>query len=270
MLGLVDGETAPVLPPPFEAAGTGASSTWSRVSLLLESSRRAIEQLRAAASETRRRLAGLDARIADAAAQYARGASEETMESLVEAIQGEAAALRLREPMLDQLEVAQEMIAGCCRPFDDVGMMLGTLDDRIVQVRETLEATPREAQTLRALRDAFVGICTDVAQAAQSMGLEAAELQLPTDPFAGKRLRDRRVITEMTVQVDVAQQAAAALHDLVVERRGRYDRLSAEVTILQGEIADRLEAGAAVEDLDDRYTTLTRRVLDLHDTDNAT
>ena len=145
-------------------------------------------------------------------------------------------------------------------------MMLGALDDRIAQTRESLDATPRETEALRALRDAFAGICTDLTQAARSMGLEEAELQMPADPFAGRRLKDRRVLAEMGVQIDLAQHAAAALHALVVERRSRYDKLSEEMTTLQGEIADRLDAGAAVDDLDDPFATLTREVLVLHDT----
>jgi hypothetical protein len=69
----------------------------------------------------------------------------------------------------------------------------------------------------------------------------------------------------MAVQVEIAQQAAAALHAVVIERRSRFDGLNEQVLILQGEIADRLEAGEPVGGLRPRYAELTREALALHD-----
>ena len=88
---------------------------------------------------------------------------------------------------------------------------------------------------------------------------------LPVDPFARRRLRDRRVLSEMTTQVDLADAAVAALRTQVAQRRARFDVLIQRVAALQRELSDRLDAGDSVDDLRERFSELSREVLALHD-----
>ncbi|MHC4717259.1 MAG: TlpA family protein disulfide reductase [Planctomycetota bacterium] len=269
MLGLLDEASAPALPPSPEAAETGGSSAWRRLNPMLQAAERSVERMREAAADVDKQLADLESKIRSLERVIADGTASGSLEETIDALEAKASAiaLRLDDPMVSQLEAARQIIAGCCQPFDDVGMMLGTLDDRIAEVRGAVEAAPREAQALRALRDAFGMICADLAEASQGLELDDVRraITLPENPFAGRRLQDRRVLAEMAVQVEVAEQAAAALHAVVIERRSRFDELNEEVAILQGEIADRLEAGEQVGGLRPRYSELTRAVLALHD-----
>jgi prefoldin subunit 5 len=269
MRGLLDEASAPSLPPPPEVVKASRSSAWRRLSPLLLAAEQSLEQMRAAAADVNKKLADLESEIRSLQRAIAEGTAGDSVDETIDALalRASALALGLREPMVTQLEAAQRIIAGCCEPFDDVGMMLGTLDDRIAELREAVDAAPREAQELRALRDAFGTVCADLEDASQCLELDAAghPITLPENPFAGRRLQDRRVLTEMAVGVEVAEQAAAALHDVVIERRSRLDELNEQVAILQGKIADRLEAGEQVGGLRSRYAELTREVLALHD-----
>ncbi|MHC5005724.1 MAG: peroxiredoxin family protein [Planctomycetota bacterium] len=269
MLGLLDEASAPSLPPPRETAEAGGSSAWSRLSPFLAAGEQSLARMREVTADMGKDLADLDSEIRTLAKTIADGTASGPVSEQIDALESQANAigLRLGAPMVTQLEVVGRMIAGCCQPFDDAGMTLGTLDSRIAEMRESVEAAPRETQALRTMRDAFGEICSDLADASEILELDEArhEITLPTSPFAGRRLKDRRVLAEMAVQVEVAQQAAAALHAVVIERRSRFDELNEQVLMLQGEIADRLEAGESVGGLRPRYSELTREALALHD-----
>ncbi|MHC4140962.1 MAG: TlpA family protein disulfide reductase [Planctomycetota bacterium] len=269
MLGLLDEASAPNLPPPRDAAEAGGSSAWSRLSPFLAAGEQSLARMREVTVDMAKALADLESEIRTLEKTIANGTASGSVSEQIDALESQANAigLRLGAPMVTQLEVAGRMIAGCCQPFDDAGMTLGTLDSRIAEMRESVEAAPRETQALRRMRDAFGEICSDLADASEILELDQVqhEITLPTSPFAGRRLKDRRVLAEMAVQVEIALQAAAALHAVVIERRSRFDELSEQVLILQGEIADRLEAGESVGGLRPRYDELTREVLVLHD-----
>jgi len=269
MLGLLDDASAPSLPPSREATDAGGSSAWSRLNPFLQAADQSLARMREATADLGKQLADLESEIRTLERTIADGTVSGSVSQQIDALESQANAigLRLGAPMVTQLEVAGRIIAGCCQPFDEAGMTLGTLDSRIAEMRESVEAAPRETQALRTMRDAFGEICADLAGALEILGLEEAPraITLPTSPFAGRRLKDRRVLAEMAVQVEVAQQAAAALHAVVIERRSRFDELNEQVLILQGEIADRLEAGESIGGLRPRYGELTREVLVLHD-----
>ncbi|MHC4303529.1 MAG: TlpA family protein disulfide reductase [Planctomycetota bacterium] len=269
MLGLLDEASASTLPSHPETAAGRSSSAWSRLNPFLQAAEQALTRMRDVAADLGRQLDDLESEIRGLESAIADGTASGSVSEQIDGLesQANAIALRLRAPMVTQLEVAGRMIAGCCQPFDDAGMLLGALDSRIAEMREAIEVAPRETQALRSMRDAFAEICTDLAGATEILELDVAQraITLPTNPFAGRRLKDRRVLAEMAVQVEVAEQAAAALHAVVIERRSRFDELNEQVLILQGEIADRLEAGEPVGDLRPRYAELTQEVLALHD-----
>jgi thiol-disulfide isomerase/thioredoxin len=269
MLGLLDEASAPNLPPPPEAAELGRSSAWGRLNPFLQAAEQSLVRMRDATADFGKQLVDLESEIRSLERAIAEGTASGSVSEQIDALesQANAIALRLGAPMVTQLEVAGRIITGCCQPFDDVGMILGALDDRIAEVRESVDAAPRETKALRALRDAFGEVCADLTGATEILELDEAQrtITLPTNPFAGRRLTDRRVLAEMAVQVEIAQQAAAALHAVVIERRSRFDELNEQVLILQGEIADRIEAGEPVGGLRPRYAELTREVLALHD-----
>jgi hypothetical protein len=74
-----------------------------------------------------------------------------------------------------------------------------------------------------------------------------------------------RVLAEMAARIEVAPQAAAALHAVVIERRSRFDELNEQVAMLQAETADRLEAGEQGGELRSRDAEPTREALALRD-----
>ncbi|MHC4430165.1 MAG: hypothetical protein ACYS0D_16435, partial [Planctomycetota bacterium] len=258
-----------ILLPPLEAASAQQSSAWSRLNPFLHAAEQSLAAMREATADLGRQLADLESEIRSLERAIADGTAAGSVSERTDALesQANAVALRLGAPMVTQLEVAARMIAGCCQPFDDAGMMLGMLDGRIAEMRVSVEAAPRETQALRAMRDAFAEICVDLAGASEILELDETRhrITLPTNPFAGRRLKDRRVLSEMAAQVEVAQQAAAALHAVVIERRSRFDELNEQVLILQGEVADRLEMGEPTGGLRPRYSELTREALALHD-----
>ncbi len=129
-----------------------------------------------------------------------------------------------------------------------------------------LAAAPRETEELRALRAAFASVCTDLESTSTLIDPDGQTVPvLPEDPFARRRLRDRRVLIAMATQVNLADAAVAALRTQVAQRRDRFDGLIQRVTALQQELSDRLDAGDSVDDLRERFSELSREVLALND-----
>ena len=116
-------------------------------------------------------------------------------------------------------------------------------------------------------RRARQSVCSDLAAISKQIEPHAGSSTpaLPADPFAGRRLRDRRVLGEMAVQIEVASAATAALRAQVARRRQLFDRLIETVTSLQQELSDRIEAGDSIDELRKRFREISHTVLSLPD-----
>jgi thiol-disulfide isomerase/thioredoxin len=270
MLGLIDEQSAVALPANALASlSADDPRAWTGVAGALESARRSIQSMRQAAGEAGEQLAALGARISDLARAVSRATeSSLSLEARIEEVEADADALadQLSGSWLEQLDTADRIITKCCEPLDAARNMLEGLDDRAQSLADMVDGAPRDTPTLRALRDEWVAVCRDLEEASRWAGADGKSvIDLPVNPFESRRLKDRRVLGELSGQLEVASEAAAALRELVARKRSRFDRLSAEATALRQEAADRLEAGDPFDELEQRFSDFSLMVLALHD-----
>ncbi len=272
LMGLFDDRPAPPPLPanPLETSRLDDLRLWRRVSDTLRASRGSIERMRQAAGDAEARLAAIKTRIIGVEAELSRGGVTGTgMQARIDEIEAHltAAAAHLGDPWRRQIETARRIVADCCLPLDALTTTLDGLDNRIRTVQVMVAAAPREPEELRMMRDAFASVCRDLAVTLRQIEPHdgSSTLVLPADPFAGRRLRDRRVLGEMAVQIEVASAATTALRAQVARRRQRFDRLIETVTSLQQELSDRIEAGDSIDELRKRFREISHTVLSLHD-----
>ena len=265
LMGLLDGRQTPAVPGnPIETA-PGDPRSWTRLAATLQAGHDSIIEIREAVADVTDRLSDIKAEIRELERDLARGRAAE---GRVDEIGSRIAdvARDLDGPWAGQVEIARRIVAECCLPFDEALAEIDGLSGRIDAVRVMLAAAPRETAQLRALRAAFASVCADLESTSTLIDPDGkAVTALPVDPFDRRRLRDRRVLAEMTTQVDLADDAVAALRTQVAQRRERFDGLIQRVAALQQELSDRLDAGDSVDDLRERFGDLSREVLALHD-----
>jgi len=265
LMGLLDVRQTPAVPGnPLETA-PGAAQSWTQLDPTLQAARDSIIEIREAVGDITDRLSIIKTEIRELERELARGRAAEGRVDEIEARIADVAR-ELDGPWAGQVETARRIVADCCLPFDEARAELDGLSGRIAAVRVMLDAAPRETEQLRALRAAFASVCADLESTSALIDSDGqAVTALPVDPFARRRLRDRRVLSEMTTQVDLADAAVAALRTQVAQRRARFDVLIQRVASLQRELSDRLDAGDSVDDLRERFSELSREVLALHD-----
>jgi thiol-disulfide isomerase/thioredoxin len=265
LMGLLVGRQAPVVPGnPLETT-TDVGRSWNDLIPLLEAAQGWIIEIRKAVSDITDQLGAIKIEIRELEKELARGRAAEGRADEIEA-RIAAVARELDGPWAAQVETARLMVAECCLPFDEALAGIDGLAGRIEAVREMLDAEPRETSKLRALRAAFDSVCADLESTSALMDPDGrANMTLPVDPFDGRRLRDRRVLSAMVTQVDLAEAAVAALRTQVAQRRDRFDELIQRVAVLQQELSERLDTGGSVDDLREQFSDLSREVLALRD-----
>ncbi len=265
LMGLLVGRQAPVVPgSPLETT-TDVGRSWTEMIPMLEGARIWIIEVREAVSDITDQLGAIKIEIRELEKKLTRG---RPAEGRVDEIQARIAGVAsdLDGPWAAQVETARLMVAECCLPFDEALARIDGLAGRIDDVRAMLEAEPRESSDLRALRAAFASVCADLDSTSTLMDPDGQDVMtLPVDPFAGRRLRDRRVLGAMATQVDLADAAVATFRAQVALRRERFDGLIHRVAALQQELSDRLDTGDPVDDLREQFSDLSREVLALHD-----
>jgi len=271
LMGLFGDRSAPPLPAnPLETSELDDLRSWTRVWGMLHAAHDSIERMRQAAGDAEARLAAIEARILGVETEHSRGGVTGTgMEARIDEIEAHlsAAAVHLGDPWRRQIETAHRIIAECCLPLDALETALDGLDDRIRAVQVMVAAAPRETAALRAMRDAFASVCRDLAATSRQIQPDdgSSMVVLPADPYAGRRLRDRRVLGDMVVQIDAATVAAAQLRAQVDRRRHRFQVMIETLSSLHDELSDRIEAGDSIDELRDRFSEISRTVLSLHD-----
>jgi len=269
LMGLLDGRQAPAVPGnPLETA-PGDERSWAQLVPTLQAARDSIVELRDAVGDVTDRLSDIKAEIRELERENALGTAAEGRVDEIEARIADVAG-DLDGPWAGQVETARRIVAECCLPFDEALVEIDGLAARIEAVRVMLYAEPRETGDLRALRAAFASVCADLESTSTLIDPGGQTVTaLPEDPFDRRRLRDRRVLSAMATQVDVADAAVAALRTQVAQRRERFDGLIERVAALQQELDDRLDAGDSADDLRERFSELAREVLALHDRANS-
>ncbi len=263
LMGLLDGRQAPVVP----TIETQPGDSRSRTHLLptLQAARDSLGNIREAVGDVSDRLDVIKVEIRALEREHARGRLDDDRVDEIEARIADVAD-DLDGPWAGLVETARLIVAECCLPFDESMVELDGLSVRIEAVRVMIDAAPRETPELRALRDAFASVCTDLASISTLIDPDGQVVAtVPVDPFDRRRLRDRRVLGEMTTQVDLAGEAVAALRTQVAQRRERFDGLIQRVAAIQQELTDRLDSGDSLDDLRQRFNELSREVLALHD-----
>ena len=265
LMGLLDGRQAPAVPgSPLETAPSDPRA-WTRLVPTLQAGHDSIVEIREAVVDVTGRLNDIKADIRELEKELARGRADEGRVAEIGARIADVAR-DLDGPWAGQVETARRMVAECCLPFDEALAEIDGLAGRIDAVRVMLDAVPRETDELRALRDVFASVCADLDSTSTLIDPDGqAVTTLPVDPFARRRLRDRRVLGAMATQIDVADAAVVALRTQVAQRRERFDGLIQRVASLQQELSDRLEAGDSVDELRERFSELSREVLALND-----
>ena len=275
LMGLFDDRPAPPLPAnPLDASRPDDLRSWTRVSGMLRAARDSIERMRQAAGDAEARLAAIEARIIEVEAELSGGGEIRTgMQARIDDLEADlsAAAAHLGDPWRRQIETAHRIIAECCLPLDALATTLDGLDNRIRAVQEMVAAAPRETAALRTMRDAFASVCRDLAATSRQVEPDdgSSLVVLPADPYDGRRLRDRRVLGEMVVQIEVATAAAAELRAHVARRRQRFQMMIETLTSLHQELSDRIEAGDSIDEVRNRFSEISRTVLSLHDPDEV-
>ena len=271
LMGLFDDRPAPTLPAnPLETSRRDDLRVWTHVSATLRAARGSIQRMRRAAGHAESRLAAIKTRIIGVEAELSRdGMTSAGMHGRIDEIEAEliAAAAHLDDPWRRQIDMAHRIVADCCLPLDTLTTTLDGLDNRIRSVQVMVAAVPREREGVRMMRDAFASVCRDLAETSTQIGPgdESSTLVLPADPFAGRRLMDRRVLAEMALQIEVAAAAATRLRAQVARRRQRFEMMIDSVISLQQELSDRIEAGDSIDELRKRFSEISRTVLSLHD-----
>jgi thiol-disulfide isomerase/thioredoxin len=265
LMGLLAGRQAPVVPGNSPATTTDVGRSWTDLIPLLEAARDWIMELREAVGDVTDQLDAIKIEIRQLEKELTRGRPAEGRVDEIEArIAGVAS--ELDGPWAAQVETARLMVAECCLPFDEALDRIDGLAGRIEAVRAMLDAEPRETSDLRALRAAFASVCADLESTSTLMEPDGQiAMTLPVDPFAGRRLKDRRILSAMATQVDLADAAVATFRTQVAQRRERFDGLIQRVATLQQELSDRLDTGGSVDDLREQFSDLSRDVLALHD-----
>jgi len=269
MLGLIDEQSEVGLP-------TGAMTVlsdddpvvWSRAPILLDSVRRSIRAMLETQTRVGDQLAGLRERLGDLERSASRGtADSSSLNAEIDQIEAEADALaeRLSGSWLGQLDTAERIIAGCCAPLLRAEKMLTELDHRVQAVSELRRASPRDRQSLRALRDAWEAVCRDLQEVSKQVGIGKDAIEMPANVFEGRRIKDRRILVELAAQIEVITTARSALKELIAAERERFDVLTAQATALRREDADLQEVGQSGDDLERRFSTLSLTILALHD-----
>ncbi len=268
MLGLIDEQSEIGLP-------TGALAVlsaddplaWSRAPILLDSVRRSIGAMLATEAMVGDQLAGLRDRLRALERTASRGtADRSSLNAEIDQIEAEADAVaeRLSGSWLDQLDTAERILARCCAPLLSAEKMLTELDHRVQAVSELRHASPRDTQSLRALRHAWEAVCRDLQEASRQVGIGKDAIQMPDNVFEGRRIKDRRILVELAAQIEVVTTAVSVLKELIATERERFDVLTAQATALRREDADLQEAGHS-DDLEQRFSTLSLKILALHD-----
>ncbi len=264
-MGLLDGRQAPAVPGnPLETTPR-APRSWTRLVPTLQAGRDSIIEIREAVADVTDRLSDIKAEIRELEMDLARGRADEGRVAEIGVRIADVAG-DLDGPWAGQVETARLIVAACCLGFDEALLEIDGLAGRIEAVRVMLDAAPRETEELRALRAAFASVCADLEATSTVIDPDGkAVTALPVDPFDHRRLRDLRALGEVATQVDLADDAVAALRTQVAQRRERFDGLIQRVAALQQELSDRLDAGDPVDDLRERFSGLSREVLALHD-----
>jgi chromosome segregation ATPase len=265
LMGLLAGRQAPVVPRNSPETTTDVGQSWTDLIPLLEEARDWIIDLREAVGDVTDQLGAIKIEIRQLEKELTHGRPAEGRVDEIEArIAGVAS--ELDGPWAAQVETARLMVAECCLPFDEALDRIDGLAGRIEAVRAMLDAEPRETSDLRALRAAFASVCADLESTSTLMEPDGQiAMTLPVDPFAGRRLKDRRILSAMATQVDLADAAVATFRTQVAQRRERFDGLIQRVATLQQELSDRLDTGGSVDDLREQFSDLSRDVLALHD-----
>ena len=99
-------------------------------------------------------------------------------------------------PWIGPLEAADALVGRMVEPLAVLEVRLASLEPRVPVIRAAMGEAAGDPAALRALRDDFSGLSGELWEACgelQRLGL-AEESSLPSNPFEGRRLKDRRVL----------------------------------------------------------------------------
>jgi hypothetical protein len=138
------------------------------------------------------------------------------------------------EPWLDQVDMAEAMIAGLRRPLSESQARLQALERRITRVQG--EGSGESAASVYA----------DVSIALDRLAELGIEVDEPRDPDAGLRQ---------------AAEVLGGARRLVDYHQRHLQALAAEASAIRTELSERLEAGGDLDELHRRFSDLARETL---------
>ncbi len=271
MLGLTDGETLIALPEnPFEALPAGDPRSFVQAKGQLETARASIQRMQKAYAAVHDELKALHEQMdkVERDLQYASTASG--LDTSLEEVRRKAAGFagRWRDPWRRQFKAADELVSELAEPLAALLVELDGFEGRIADVRALLAAAPRDVAGLTELRDSFGAVCAQLRRIQDRMPSLGVTVQWPapppTNPFDGRRLKDRRILKEMAPALDAAEDAVVLAREALQAHKRPFDQLAEQVAALQ-EQAERLESGTSLDELRERFSDLCGEILALHD-----
>jgi thiol-disulfide isomerase/thioredoxin len=270
MLGLTDGEALISLPEnPFEALPTGDPRSFVQAKAQVETARASIALMQKSFAAVHDELKAIHQQMDKLERDLHYASTASGLDASLDAVRREAADFegRWRDPWRRQFETAGEILSELAEPLAALLVELDGLEGRIADVRALLAAAPRDVAGLTELRDSFGAVCADlqgIESRMQSQGVAVPwPAPPPTNPFDGRRLKDRRVLKEMAPKVDAAQEAVVFAREALQTHKQPFDRLAEQVAAL--EQAQRFDSGANLDELGERFSDLCNEILALHD-----
>ena len=273
MSGLIDDQRTVKLPTsPLEAPPMADSRAFAQAKQQLDAAREAIDLMKRVDAQVRDELASIGEEIRSLRGNILRGSlSGKALQSRVGQVcdQADSFAQRWQNSWQSRLREADGIIAAMAQPIKTLSYRLEGLQRRIVAVRDQLSQSPSDAPALKELRDAFGAICDDVRETydrLQSLGINVGDAPpLPSNPFDGRRLTDRRILAQLDEQIQAADDAVKPALETVAQYKRRLEALTEEAVAMQGELAERLGNGSDADDLRPRFSKLCRKILALQD-----
>ncbi len=264
-LGLIDEHNQVAIPidPPEAADETSAAS---RLAPVLDSMGRSVRSMQELVVGAVVRRAALEAQVAELEKEaFARSSVAPAIESRAEKLRTDTDALTepFGDSWVDRVETVERLISAADKALVAAAASMAELEPGLRSLARIADTGPRDAGR-QALLESF-SVARKKLEAAAALAGSGDAVALPTDPFEGRALKDTRDLTELKAQIRVATEAAAALRGLVADRRRSVKALAAEYEALRRQVAERIQSGASMEELEERFSVLSLQVLALGD-----
>ncbi|MCH8165799.1 MAG: redoxin domain-containing protein [Planctomycetes bacterium] len=273
MSGLIDDQRTVKLPTsPLEAPPMADPRAFVQAKQQLEAARAAIDVMKRVDAQVRDELASIGEEIRSVRGDISRGSlSGKALESRVGQVcdQADSFAQRWQNSWQNRLREADGIITAMAQPIKTLSYRLEGLLRRIAAVRDQCSQSPSDAPSLKELRDAFGAVCNEVSETydqLKRLGINVGDApSVPTNPFDGRRLTDRRILAQLDEQIQAADEAVEPALETVAQYKRRLESLTLEAVAMQGELAERLGNGGDADDLRPRFSELCRKILALQD-----